>query len=89
MTGTTTKPRLTHTDTGDFVEIAGVLPSGGVKIDVGARTCTKITGGADFSDNLVVNAPWWMEFDPGANAVTVSQTSGTPTFTVDFALQYR
>ena len=89
VTGTTTKPRLTHSATGDFIEIAGVLPAGGVTVDIGARTCTKITGGADFSDNLVVNAPWWMEFDPGANTVAVTQTSGTPTFTVDFSLQYR
>ncbi len=89
VTGTTTAPRLTHDDTGDFIEIAGALPAGGVKIDVGGRTAVRISGGADWSDNLVVNAPWWMEFDPGANAVTVSQFSGTPTWTVDFALQYR
>ncbi len=89
VTGTTTAPRLTHSATGDFIEIAGVLPSGGVTVDIGARTCTRITGGADFSDNLVVNSPWWMEFDPGANTVAVTQSSGTPTFTVDFALQYR
>ena len=89
VTGTTTAPRLTHDDTGDFIEIAGALPAGGVQVDVGAGTAVRISGGADWSDNLVVNAPWWMEFDPGANAVTVSQSSGTPTFTVDFALQYR
>ncbi len=89
VTGTTTAPRLTHSATGDFIEIAGVLPAGGVSVDIGARTCTKITGGADFSDNLVVNSPWWMEFDPGANTVAVTQSSGTPVFTVDFALQYR
>jgi hypothetical protein len=60
-----------------------------VTVDVGARTCTKISGGADCSDNLVVGSPWWMEFDPGANAVTESEDSGTPSWTVDFALQYR
>ena len=89
VTGTTTAPRLTLSATGDFIEIAGVLPAGGVSVDIGAATCTKITGGADFSDNLVVNSPWWMEFDPGANTVAVTQTSGTPVFTVDFSLQYR
>ncbi len=90
VTGTANTPRLTHSATGDYIEIAGALPAGGVSVDVGAQTCTKITGGADYSDNLVVNAPGvWMEFDPGANTVAVTQTSGTPTFTVDFSLQYR
>ncbi len=89
VTGTVTDARLTHDDTGDYIEIAGVLPAGGVRVDVGERTCTRLTGGTDFSQNLVVNAPWWMEFDPGANAVTETETSGTPTWTADFALQYR
>ena len=89
VTGTTTAPRLTNSGTGDYIEIAGVLPAGGVTVDIGARTAVRISGGADWSDNLVVNSPWWMEFDPGANTVAVSQSSGTPTFTVDFALQYR
>jgi len=80
---------LTLSATGDYIEIAGVLPAGGVTVDIGARTAVRITGGADWSDNLVVNSPWWMEFDPGANTVAVTQSSGTPTFTVDFALQYR
>ncbi len=77
---------LVHDDTGDSITIAGALPSNGVRVDVGARTAVRITGGADWSDNLVVNAPWWMEFDPGANAVTAV---GGSTVTVDFALQYR
>ncbi len=77
---------ISHDDTGDSVTIAGALPSGGVRVDVGARTAVRISGGADWSDNLVVNAPWWIEFDPGANAVTAV---GGSTVTVDFALQYR
>lgn len=84
FTGTATAPRLTHDDTTDYIEITGALPAGGVRIDVGARTCVKITGGADYSDNLVVNTPWWLELDPGANAVTVTQGSGTPTVSVDW-----
>ncbi len=77
---------ISHDDTGDSVTIAGALPSGGVRVDVGARTAVRISGGADWSDNLVVNAPWWIEFDPGANAVTAV---GGSTVTVDFSLQYR
>lgn len=67
-----TDPRITHDDTGDYVEIAGAIPGGGVRVDVGAGTCVKITGGTDYSNNLRVNTPWWFELDPGANAVTPS-----------------
>lgn len=67
-----TDPRITHDDTGDYVEISGAVPAGGVRVDVGAGTVIKITGGADYSNFLRVNNPWWLELDPGANAVTSS-----------------
>ncbi len=89
FTGTATDPRFTLDSPGDYVEIKATLPAGGVRVDVGAKTCVRITGGTDFSQNLRVNTPWWMEFDPGANAVTVTQASGTPTVTADFDLAYR
>jgi hypothetical protein len=90
VTGTANTPRLTHSATGDYIEIAGALPAGGITIDVGAQTCTRISGGADWSSNLAVNAPGiWMEFDPGANTVAATESSGSPSWTVDFALQYR
>jgi hypothetical protein len=90
MDGATTLPRLTHDDTGDYVEYTGTLPSGGIRIDVGAGTCVRITGGADESQNLRVNTPWWFELDPGANPVTVSQGSGlAPTVTVDWNTKWR
>ncbi len=84
ITGTATDPRLTHDDTGDFIEYEGALPAGGIRVDIGAKTMVRITGGADESQNLRVNQPWWMELDPGANGVTVSEASGTPTFSVDW-----
>lgn len=89
ITGTTNTPRLTHDDTGDYVEIAGALPAGGVTVDVGAGTCVRISGGADYSNFLRVNTPWWMELDPGANGVTISQSSGSPTVSVDWFTKWR
>jgi hypothetical protein len=70
VSGTDTK--LLHNASGAYVQIAGAMPAGGVLVDVEAGTCVKITGGADYSQNLVVNKPWWMELDPGSNAVTVT-----------------
>ncbi|RKZ12615.1 hypothetical protein DRQ53_14555, partial [bacterium] len=61
---------IIHTASGASVTISGAMPAGGVEIDVGAGTCVKVTGGADWSNYLVVNKPWWFELDPGANAVT-------------------
>ena len=67
-----TDPRITHDTTGDYVEIAGAVPAGGVRVDVGAGTCVRITGGTDYANNLRVNTPWWLELDPGANPITMS-----------------
>lgn len=89
FTGTADTPRLTHDDTGDYVEIDGALPSGGVRVDVGAGTVVRISGGADWSNALRVNNPWWLELDPGANAVTVTQDSGSPTVSVDWFTKWR
>lgn len=89
FTGTATDARLTLTSTGDYIEISGALPSGGVIVDVGAGTCVRISGGADWSNNLVVKSPWWIELDVGANAATVTQASGSPTVTVDWNEQWR
>ncbi len=89
FTGTVTDARVTHSASGAYIEIAGALPAGGVEVDIGEGTCTKITGGADYSNYLVVNSPWWMELDPGINTVAVTQASGTPTVTADWYTQWR
>ncbi len=67
-----TNTRLTHTASGSYIQIDGALPAGGVRVDIGAGTCVKITGGTDYSNYLTVADPWWIEFDPGGNAVSVS-----------------
>ena len=77
---------IVHTNSGASVEISGAMPAGGVIVDVGAGTCVKVTGGADYSNFLVVNKPWWFELDSGANAVT--NTGGT-SHSVDWITQWR
>ena len=89
FTGTASDPRVTHPASGAYIEIAGALPSGGIRVDIGAGTCVRISGGADWSQNLVVNKPWWMELDPGANAMAVTLASGAPTVTADWFTQWR
>lgn len=89
VTGTTTDPLLTHTASGSYIGIEGVLPSGGVLINVGTEAVTRISGGADWSGFLVVKDPWWFILDPGANAVSISEASGTPTFSLDWFTQWR
>lgn len=81
-----TDTRVTHDDTAAYVEIAGALPAGGVDVDVEAGTVLRVSGGADWSQHLVVNEPWWMELDPGANAVSVS---GGGTVTASWVEQWR
>lgn len=89
FTGTATDPRVTHPASGAYIEIDGALPAGGVQVDIGEGTCTRISGGADWSNNLVVNKPWWMELDSGANTVAVTEASGTPTVVADWYTQWR
>ncbi len=89
FTGTANTPRLTHDDTGSYIEIDGALPASGVVVDVAAGTCLKISDSSDYANNLRVRDPWWMELDPGANGVTVTESSGTPTVEVDWIEQWR
>ena len=77
---------IIHTASGASVTIAGAMPGAGVIVDVGEGTCVQVTGGTDYSTNLVVNKPWWFELDPGANAVT--NTGGT-SHSVDWFTQWR
>lgn len=68
LTGTDTK--LVVDSTGDFIQIEGAVPAGGVAVDVGADTALRITGGADWSGHLRMSTAF--ELNPGANAVTLS-----------------
>jgi len=77
---------IVHTASGASITISGAMPAGGVIVDVGAGTCVKVTGGADWSQYLVVNKRWWFELDAGANAVT---NVGGTTHSVDWYTQWR
>ena len=81
-----TDARLTLDATGDYIEIVGALPAGGVRVDVGTQSVTKITGGADYSNALRSLNPWWLELDPGANAVTLT---GGGSVSVDWFTKWR
>lgn len=82
-----TDMRITHTDSGAYVQIDGAAPAGGARVDVRAGTCTKISDGTDYSANLTVNKAWWFELDGGkTNAVT---KSGGGTSTVKWYDRWR
>ena len=89
FTGTASGAKVTHSASGAYVQIEGALPAGGVSVDIGAGTCLRISGGADWSSNLATNKTWLMILDPGANTVAVTQDSGTPTVTADWYTQWR
>lgn len=62
----TTAGRLTHDDSGDYVE----TDQNAITIDVGARTAKN---GSTFKDNhLARNRAWWLQMEPGVNDFTVS-----------------
>ncbi len=78
-----TNARFTHTRTGDYIQIDGA-PSGDTIIDIGAGT-VEDSSNNDRSNLLQTLNPWWMQFDPGDNAVSIN--SGT--FSVAFNAKYR
>lgn len=73
LTGTDVKAALAS---GDFAQVVGALPAGGVTLDLGTGLAVRITGGADWSDAVRRSNAW--ELNPGANTVTV--TGGTMSF---------
>ena len=75
-------PRLTHDDSGDYIEIAGTIPAGDVEVDVGARTVTKLADSSPYDANLLFNRPWWMEWPPADAALGLTMTA---TDTVDLS----
>jgi len=80
-------PRLTHDDTGDYMEITGAIPTGGVEVDVGARTVIKKSDGSNYDSYLVVSSPWWFEFAP-ASTVNVTASGTTPNIDVEWYDQW-
>lgn len=67
-------PRLTHDDTGAWIEIVGTVPTGGVRVDCGARTVTKLADGSFYDANFLYNRdhPEWIELAPTLNNLTLS-----------------
>lgn len=84
LTGAGTDAKLVVDSTGDFVQIVGALPAGGVEIDVNAASASRITGGTDYSNFLRMTSGW--ELSPGANAVTLT---GGGAAAIDWNTQWR
>jgi len=60
-----------NTTNGYYVQFLATVPSGGVLIDVEARTATAITGGADLSANLQWGKSHLFQLDPGNNTIAI------------------
>lgn len=63
---------ITNTTNGYWFTFSTTVPSGGVTVDVEARTATAITGGADMSAYLSWGKAYPMRLRPGSNTLTVS-----------------
>jgi hypothetical protein len=68
--------KLTHDDTGDFIEITA---GAGVVVDVGARTI--LDGATPVDNDFLTNSPWWIEIAPGLNNFTLT---GAGTVDIDY-----
>lgn len=71
--------RITHQETGDYVEVTG---SGGTAVTIALRQGATITQSGSPARGLARrNRPWWMKWEPGT--VTLDVT-GAGTVTVDY-----
>jgi len=78
--------KVTHVQTGDYFQIEGATPAGGIYIDCGTRKSTNVTGGASAEWQVEKSAPYWMQLEPGTVSFTVT---GGGTLTVDLYEQHR
>lgn len=81
-----TDVKITHDQSGDYFQIEGATPAGGILIDCGERKATNVTGGASAEWQVEKSVPHWMEFEPGSVTFTVA---GGGTVTVDLYEQHR
>ncbi len=81
-----TDVKVTHDQTGDFIQVEGATPAGGILVDCGLRKSTNVTGGASAEFQVEKSVPYWIEMQPGAVTFTVA---GGGTVTVDLYEQYR
>lgn len=63
---------VTNTTNGHWFTFSATVPTGGVLIDVEARTATAITGGTDMSAYLSWGKAYPMVLNAGSNTLTVS-----------------
>lgn len=68
---------ITNTTNGYAFTFATTVPSGGVIVDVEARTATAVTGGADLSRYLQWSKAAPMQLEAGSNTFTVSAGSAS------------
>lgn len=71
---------VTNTTNGFWFTFNTTVPSGGVLIDVEARTATGITGSVDMSGYLSWGKVQPFQLDPGSNTITVSAGSVAITY---------
>lgn len=72
-------PVVTNTTNGYTFRYVGTVPSGGLLVDVRARTATGITGSVNLSANLKWSKDDPFQLDPGSQTLTIS--TGTASFT--------
>lgn len=68
---------ITNTTNGFWFTFGTTVPSGGILVDVEARTATAITGGADYSAYLSWSKQLLMRLEAGSNTLTVSAGSAS------------
>jgi hypothetical protein len=68
---------VTNTTNGYAFTFGTTVPSGGILVDVEARTATAITGGADYSAYLSWTKGLPMQLEAGSNTLTVSAGSAS------------
>jgi len=79
ISGGAVNPVVTNTSNGYTFRYVGTVPTGGVTIDVKARTATAVTGGANLSSSLKWSKDAPLQLDPGSQTLTTS--TGTVSFT--------
>lgn len=79
ISGGAVNPVVTNTTNGYTFRYVGTVPTGGVLVDVKARTATAVTGGANLSSSLKWSKDAPFQLDPGSQTLTTS--TGTVSFT--------
>jgi hypothetical protein len=69
-----------NTTNGYWFTFGTTVPTGGVLVDVRARTAVAITGGTDMSGYLSWGKVQPLQLDPGSNTITVTAGSASVTY---------